>query len=382
MVNGVDATPATEPQPLVTVDRLLFLRLQPGVVGQVRVLMTGECAGTMALLSQTPPYQTPRIDQAATCVDQENMLSLLTPEALEPDTSLPTTSQLGTFGAGEPCQPGGSSSPTSCVPSGVFIMGDPRVIDMGPTYAGVPERVVAMDRFWIDRNEVTVGQLRSSVKAGFYRGRALPVGVHDAPLGVSATMDTYSLDKWCTWSTMPMGRENDPLSCVTWEFARDYCTFQGGTLTTEAQWEYAASAADRSFKTMYPWGSAQPTCEQVLFDRESLDSHTAHCSKDGKGPFPVTSTPFDSTPNGVLNMAGSQAEIMLDNLEAYSAPCWLASIHNPSCVDPSTSLHALRGGSWALPEAYLLTAMRSDASLQTIRAIYGFRCAYGAPPSP
>jgi formylglycine-generating enzyme required for sulfatase activity len=384
VIDGVDVTPPTEPQPLVTVDRLVLLQLQPGVRGRVRVTMRGECAGTMALLSQTPPYQTPSIHQAATCLAKENTLSLLVPAPLEPNLSVPPATQLGTFGAGPPCEPEEPRSRARCVPGGPFILGDKLVIDMGPPYDGVPQRVVAIGRFWLDRNEVTVGQLRAALSAGFYRDKPLPIGTHDGVLGEALATDEYGppsgLDRWCTWSTHPMGREDYPLSCVAWDFARDYCEFVGGELTTEAEWEYAAAAGSRLYKTEFPWGNDLPTCSEVITDRYSLNDEVPSCPS-APGPRPIMTTPYDSTPGEILDMGGSQAELMIDSLAEYSAPCWLrSSLHDPSCVDPSITTHVLRGGSWASPTTSLLSAWRSDSGLANIRAIYGFRCTFGAPP--
>src|SRR5262249_30038434 len=69
MRDGQDITPATEPLPGASVDRLVLLHLTPGVRGRIRVTLGGECAGTMAMLSQTAPYQAPVFGEAQTCVD-------------------------------------------------------------------------------------------------------------------------------------------------------------------------------------------------------------------------------------------------------------------------------------------------------------------------
>jgi formylglycine-generating enzyme required for sulfatase activity len=384
VVDGTDVTPPTEPQPLVTVDRLVLFRLQPGVQGSLHVTLHGECAGTMALLSRTPPYQTPTVGQASTCIERQNVLTLVTETTLSSDLTIPPAAGLGTFGAGQPCAPDDSSAVAACVPGGVFVLGDSRVIDMGGPYDAVPQRLVAMTRFWLGRNEVTVGELRSAMSAGFYRGRSLPIGVHDGPLGESLPSDAFPLDRWCTFSTAPSGREDYPLSCIDWTFARDYCVFVGGDLPTEAQWEYAASAAGRASKTDFPWGDgAWPTCREVSFDRYALDVHTPKCSSLPAGPEPVSSTPFDTTPEGLVDLGGSQAELTLDELAAYSAPCWnKASLHDQSCTDAPTTLHTMRGGGWAYPEAALLVAWRNDSGLDNVRSAYGFRCAFPSRPKP
>jgi hypothetical protein len=97
--------------------------------------------------------------------------------------------------------------------------------------------------------------------------------------------------------------------------------------------------------------------------------------------MPVSTTPDDVSPSGVLDLGGSQSELMSDTLAAYSDTCWTTqSLHNPTCNDPSNPVHALRGGGWALPRGNLLTTLRSDSSVSEIRASYGFRCAFSSPP--
>ncbi|MCA9646399.1 MAG: hypothetical protein KC492_37190, partial [Myxococcales bacterium] len=44
-VEGHDQTPNEEPSPLLSVDRLLLLSLEPGTTGRVPVLLDGACAG-------------------------------------------------------------------------------------------------------------------------------------------------------------------------------------------------------------------------------------------------------------------------------------------------------------------------------------------------
>ncbi len=52
VVDGRDVTPAVEPVPALTVDRLLLVRLRPGERGRVRVVARASCAGIPSRLSK------------------------------------------------------------------------------------------------------------------------------------------------------------------------------------------------------------------------------------------------------------------------------------------------------------------------------------------
>lgn len=54
VVDGREVTPASEPEPLTTVDRAVAVRLEPSRRGAVRVLLAGACAGTMLRLGPAP----------------------------------------------------------------------------------------------------------------------------------------------------------------------------------------------------------------------------------------------------------------------------------------------------------------------------------------
>ena len=105
------------------------------------------------------------------------------------------------------------------VPSGEFEMGS----DADRNEDELPIHVVALDAFWIDKTEVTEGQYDRCVVAGVCR----EPGNHPV-------------------------RSNHPVSSVTWQDAMAYCTWAGGRLPTEAEWEYAARGPQ---SLEYPWGN-------------------------------------------------------------------------------------------------------------------------------
>ncbi|MBI5536334.1 MAG: formylglycine-generating enzyme family protein [Deltaproteobacteria bacterium] len=388
ILNGVDQTPEFEPDPAVTVDQVVRVRLAYGQRGRVRVLLDGACVGQMARLV---PWSDVR-----SCVDGTDPLAAaeIAPVEDSLDYDLPT--KAGTWGR-EPClvtPPESASSDRVCVPGGGFLLGDAflRTSDTFSNGAPAnphPERVLRISRFVIDRDEVSVARFRAAMARGFTE--VTPVGTleKDGPPGAD-------LDYSCTYSASPRGREDYPVSCVPWDTARAFCRFEGGDLPTEAQWEYVAVAAGRSAKATYPWGDDPPDCSRAVYARTFL---FPECVQLGTGVPPLVApgtndAASSSHPLGLRNLAGSLFEHTLDTLLPYDDACWThASSVDPMCwvdlrpgcpddkntdciTDPGR-LHGMRGGSWVSPYQELLPVLRVEGNSGTWRDVrMGFRCVY------
>jgi formylglycine-generating enzyme required for sulfatase activity len=358
--DGLDETPPDEPAPLVTVDRLILLRLRYGVRGRVRVTLRGDCAGTMANLGGP----TPVIRSAESCIDTERTRAPVVEEALDDNGLSSNDSLTGTWGV-EPC-PDEPAGDRVCVPGGPTILGS-SALAIYPMLAPVPERVVRLSRFWVDRDEVSVARYRAALAAGFKP--KFPPKPNDAPLGTTVATA-------CTWTTQPQDREGYALSCIEWRGAREFCQDAGGDLPSEAQWEYLASTAGRAARTRFPWGDDAPTCDRAVYGRLPLANAPGVCESTGKGPAPIANNDADEL--GVRGLGGGLGEWTLDAYSEYDGACWLASSNvNPGCFSTSGT-RTVRGGSWASPPTLLRSAIRLGSG-DGGASFEGFRCVYPGP---
>jgi formylglycine-generating enzyme required for sulfatase activity len=366
-----DLTPSFEPLPAATIDRLVRVRLTPGVAGTLPIVLRGVCAGTMAKL---PAASATRVDAdaALTCLDDPE--SLVPPTVLMPEDTPPPRSVLGTFLA-EPCAPEESDDQVVCVPGGDTVLGGPE--DDGLTaLSGLPVRVVGVHKFWIDRTEATVGRYRQARAAGFVAKGTLAPLANDGPL---ADINAPKVQR-ATYTSVPRDREAYPLNTVSWSFARQFCEWSEGALPSEVQWEYAAVSAGRASRAAYPWGEDPADCTRGVVNR-ALPSAT-QC----KGPLlEAVDSPAargDVNALGILGLASGLSEWTMDAGAPYDAPCWRGSgAIEPGCVDPEAPLRVYRGGSFAGPFYRMRAISRDQWETNGPDTFFGVRCAYARPPS-
>jgi formylglycine-generating enzyme required for sulfatase activity len=172
----------------------------------------------------------------------------------------------------------------------------------------VPRHPVALSSFWIDRTEVTNAQLARCVAAGACTPPYPPaLAVHEG---------YYEDPEYA----------GHPAINVDWQHGQSYCTWAGGQLPTEAQWEYAARGPD---ERLYPWGDRPP--DETLLNYAGIVNNTAPVGLYADGASWV----------GALDMAGNVWEWTADWYRPYSP----APQVNPSGPDQGIG-HVLRGGSW------------------------------------
>ncbi len=230
--------------------------------------------------------------------EDPNATALGPPHSAVDSLNRPIAIAPGTFVRGSPePEPEASDDPAS-----PYWMGDESV------------RRMSMDGFWMQEHEVTNAEYRRFDAS------------HD----------------------FPAGRERHPVVNVTWREAMAYAASIGGTLPTEAQWEFAARGRE---SRIYPWGDDRPTCARA---------HYADCAP--RSTVDVLSRPEGATPEGIHGLAGNVWEwVMPDWFELGSTPI-------------NTASRRLRGGSFEDAPFFLRAANRNNDFYDGYRDVtIGFR---------
>ena len=159
----------------------------------------------------------------------------------------------------------------------------------------------------------------------------------------------------------PTNTPDLPVVHVTWAQADAYCTWAGGRLPTEAEWENACNSGTNQ---AFPWGDDDATCELA---------QTLACDTPA-GVLPVDALPDGATDEGVRNMSGNVWEWTAD---WYAEDAYAAHTLNDPTGPANGSSRTYRGGSSGNDASLARCQNRADTySIDVGGSGLGFRCVY------
>ena len=229
-----------------------------------------------------------------------------------------------------------SREPYVLIPAGTFKMGCVPASEKDCEPQEKPQHEVQISRpFWIGVHEVTVDSFKKFAKK-------LP----GSPAGRNFKNETDS-----------------PMVMVSWEDAVEYCSWTGGRLPTEAEWEYAARGGKQD--QAFPMSSFENARDAANFKGKHGNDNYDYVAPVGK---------FDKNPFGLFDMAGNVWEWVNDFFsETYYSEIGTALAKDPG-GPPSGNEHVTRGGSFESdPREHLRLSYRFRPKVKSDGKT-GFRC--------
>jgi serine/threonine protein kinase/dienelactone hydrolase len=224
-------------------------------------------------------------------------------------------------------------------------------------WARPTESRVPLNDYFIDKFEVSNKAFKEFISAGGYLKKQYwkyPFLKDGKVLSWEEAMkefkDRSGLPGPRGWSNQnfPDGKDDYPVTDVSWYEAAAFAAYKGKQLPTIFQWEKAARNGQVSPLVNYmPWGVFYPG-----------DSLSYRANFDNKGTLPVNSSEFGISPFGSYNMAGNVSE-------------W--------CSNEMSEGFVATGGAWCDP-SYLFAEYSAFPGFYSSDK-RGFRCALNSPGS-
>jgi len=247
----------------------------------------------------------------------------------------PTIATTPTLGIGSSMTREADGMTMLLVPEGEFTMGN----DSSNFEREIPAHEVFLDAYWIDQTEITNVMYATCVAAD----------------GCKPPKETKSF----TYPEYFANPDFDdyPVVYVSWDSATAYCTWAGGRLPTEAEWEKAARGTDGR---NYTWGDT--------IDISCSIANWGSCTDD---TAPVGSYEASKSPYGLYDTAGNVWEWVNDWYdEFYYQKSVLTNPPGPG----SGEERGLRGGAFDSLDSKVRTAYRFSAVPRAADYYIGFRC--------
>ena len=241
------------------------------------------------------------------------------------------------------------------IPPGTFMMGCSSGDSKCASDEKPPHQVTMTKGFWLGQTEVTVAAYKHYAAS---TGRQMPF---------EPNLNGRLLNPGWADETMP-------IVDVGWDEAQAYCSWAGGRLPTEAEWEYAARA--RSTASRYgdleviAWDGDNSGRERMDSDKEG-DGTNYWKRLEEKGNAMHEVGQKQANAFGLYDILGNAGEWVND---WYDRNYYQTS---PS-IDPpgptSETGHILRGGSWVGGPSFVRVSNRGAVNAGYAGEVGGFRC--------
>lgn len=217
---------------------------------------------------------------------------------------------------------------------------------------------VKVHSFFLDRTEVTNADFAAFLEEN-------PGWRKDEIAG-----ELHNGDYLAHWEQgrVPLKLTEHPVTYVSWFAAMAYCSWKGGRLPTEAEWEYAAGGSNGRD---YPWGDEEPTLEKANYSASGLGA-------------PAATGIYPASPEGLYDLAG--------NVWEYCADPWRDNYASGEPASPEQvrgwlrsgdflrfkGRRVVRGASYGGAPFQLRVEYRDSHPVGGAVAHVGFRCAQSA----
>ena len=241
------------------------------------------------------------------------------------------------------------------IPAGTFIMGSPATEELREI--NETQFQVTLSGFKMSKYEITNAQY-----AAFLNNKGIAYPAEQFIFSSNGSDDWglhYTDGVWVPVA----GYENHPVIKVTWLGAKEFATYVGGRLPTEAEWEYACRAGTNTpFNTGYCLGNTQAN----YFWGQPYDTCT-----NSSVAYPATTQTVGSYPPnayGLYDMHGNVIEWCNDLFGPYPATAQT----NPTGASSGTD-RVVRGGAWSELARFCRSASRINDNPAFMSDWLGFR---------